>query len=92
MEIMKLKIKGMHCKACEMLIRDILEEEEIEVISVSQNTGILEFNYDDKIQRSAGKLAFVLEGFELADSEDSLLLEIPEPFSPLLNLLNKLIL
>ena len=43
-----------------------------------------EFNYDDKIQRSAGKLAFVLEGFELADSEDSLLLEIPEPFSPLL--------
>ena len=48
METMKLKVKGMHCKACEMLIRDILEEEDIEVISVSQNTGILEFNYDDK--------------------------------------------
>ena len=48
MKKIKLKIVGMHCKACEMLIRDILEEEDIEVISVSQNTGILEFNYDDK--------------------------------------------
>ncbi len=48
MEKMKLKISGMHCKACEMLIRDILEDEGIEVISVSQNTQILEFDYDDK--------------------------------------------
>lgn len=48
MEKMKLKISGMHCKACEMLIRDILEDERIEVLNISEKSGILEFNYDPK--------------------------------------------
>lgn len=49
MEKMKLKISGMHCKSCEMLIRDILEDEEIDVLNISEKTGILEFNSKDKI-------------------------------------------
>jgi len=42
-----------------------------------------DFDYDKNIFRSAGTVAFILENFELSSSEDSLLLEIPEPFSPL---------
>ena len=43
-----------------------------------------EFDYDDNINRSGGSMAFVLENFELSSNIDSLLLEIPEPFSLLL--------
>ncbi len=42
-----------------------------------------DFDYDKNILRSAGTAAFILENFELSSFEDSLLLEIPEPFSPL---------
>jgi hypothetical protein len=43
-----------------------------------------DFDYDQNIFRSAGTVAFILENFELSNIEDSLLLIIPEPFSPLL--------
>ncbi len=43
-----------------------------------------DFDYDKNIFRSAGMVAFILENFELSSFEDSLLLEIPEPFSLLL--------
>jgi len=43
-----------------------------------------EFNYDKNIFRLAGTAAFILDHFELSSSEDSLLLETPEPFSALL--------
>jgi hypothetical protein len=43
-----------------------------------------EFNYYSDLKRSAGKMAFILEELELSSEEDSSLLEIPEPFSPLL--------
>jgi len=43
-----------------------------------------DFDYDKNLFRSAGTAAFILENFELSSFEDSLLLEIPEPFSSLL--------
>ncbi len=43
-----------------------------------------DFDYDKSIFRSAGTAAFILENFELSSFEDSLLLDIPEPYSPLL--------
>jgi len=43
-----------------------------------------DFDYDKSIFRSAGTAAFMLEKFELSSFEDSLLLDIPEPFSPLI--------
>jgi len=45
---------------------------------------MVDFDYDQNIFRSAGTVAFILENFELSSFEDSLLLEIPEPFSPLI--------
>lgn len=59
--------------------RTILEiklEDEIELRA--------DFDYDKNIFRSTVTAAFILENFELSSIEDSLLLEIPEPFSPLL--------
>jgi len=43
-----------------------------------------EFKYDKEIFRTARTLGFIIKDFELSDSEDSLLLELPEPFSLLL--------
>ena len=43
-----------------------------------------EFRYDDTIHRIAGTISFILSDYKLNDSEDSLLLHIPEPFSPLM--------
>jgi hypothetical protein len=57
-------------------ILDIKLEDEIKLRA--------DFDYDKNIFRSAGTAAFILENFELSSFEDSLLLEIPEPFSPLL--------
>lgn len=35
------KIKGMHCKSCETLIRDSLEEKGIKVLEISSIKGVL---------------------------------------------------
>jgi len=43
-----------------------------------------EFRYDDTIHRIAGTISFILSNYKLTDSEDSLFLDIPEPFSPLM--------
>lgn len=41
----KLKVKGMHCKSCEVLIKDELEEQEgITDVQISHETG--EFTAD----------------------------------------------
>ncbi len=48
MESKNLKISGMHCSACEMLIKDILEEVNIKVENISHKTGTLKISYDDK--------------------------------------------
>ncbi len=58
--------------------RTILEIKSEDEIKLRAN-----FDYHKNIFRSAGTAAFILENFELSSSEDSLLLEIPEPFSPL---------
>ncbi|MCA9459013.1 MAG: heavy-metal-associated domain-containing protein [Nanoarchaeota archaeon] len=44
--VIKLKVKGMHCPSCEMLIKDILEDEEIKVISISHKTGDIKVSFD----------------------------------------------
>ncbi|MCA9495332.1 MAG: cation transporter [Nanoarchaeota archaeon] len=46
----KLKVKGMHCPSCEMLIKDILEDEGVKVLSVNHKTGDLEISYNEKTQ------------------------------------------
>lgn len=57
------------------------------ILTISKRDRIIlssEFKYDKKIFRSTRMLAFIIKDFELSESEDSLLIKIPEPFSTLL--------
>jgi copper chaperone CopZ len=46
MAVFNLKVKGMHCKSCEMLITDSLEEAGARNIKVSHKTGLLSLESD----------------------------------------------
>lgn len=48
MEKIKLKIKGMHCPSCEMLIKDALEEIGVKNSKIDSKTGEAEIEFDDK--------------------------------------------
>jgi copper chaperone CopZ len=43
----KLKITGMHCPSCEMLITDILEDEGVKVLTISAKSEVLEIEFDE---------------------------------------------
>ena len=44
-----LNVKGMHCKSCEMLIKDALEEQEgVETAEVSHDKGTAIISFDEK--------------------------------------------
>lgn len=43
-----LTIKGMHCKSCEFLIKDSLEEIGVKNIKIDYKTGKLEFEFNEK--------------------------------------------
>lgn len=51
---MKFKIEGMHCKSCKMLIEDILDDINVQVVSLTVNEakqeGVLEVANGDKQQ------------------------------------------
>ncbi len=57
-----LNVKGMHCKSCEMLIREELEDTQVvNNINVSVDKGLIAFEYDqDKI--SLDKIKKIIEG------------------------------
>ena len=52
----------------------------------NENRTILsaELKYDKEIIRNSRTLAFLIRDYELSNSEDSLLLELPEPFAALI--------
>jgi copper chaperone CopZ len=43
----KLKITGIHCQSCEMLITDILEDEEVKVLNISAKNETMEIEFDE---------------------------------------------
>ena len=55
----------------------------LEIKTEDESKLIAEFDYDKNIHRAAGFVAFILENFELTDVDDSLLIQVPEPFSSL---------
>ncbi|MBT3463580.1 heavy-metal-associated domain-containing protein [archaeon] len=67
MEKIKLSVKGMHCKACEMLIEDGLSETEgIDKTNISHEEGYVEVSYDEnKIDVSKIKKIIVQEGYKV---------------------------
>ena len=47
MKKIKLKIKGMHCPSCEMLIKDALEEIGVKSSKIDSKTGQAEIEFDE---------------------------------------------
>jgi copper chaperone CopZ len=60
MEQKKLKISGMHCPSCEMLITDILSDENVKVLNISAKNETIEFEFD-KTKITLDKIKKVLE-------------------------------
>ncbi len=49
MKKVKVKVSGMHCRSCEMLVKDVLEEHEgIIKAEASHAKGIVDVEYDEK--------------------------------------------
>jgi len=45
----QLKVQGMHCKSCEILLKDALEEiPEVKVLRTDHKKGIIEVNFNEK--------------------------------------------
>jgi copper ion binding protein len=63
-----MNVKGMHCKSCEMLIKDSVTEldgvKKVD-ISLAKNTVAVEFD-DTKIKEAAIKKAIENEGYKVA--------------------------
>ena len=61
-----LKIKGMHCSSCEILLREAIEEKGIGVISASHSKGEIVVEMKNDSQMKAIQAAVEKEGYSLA--------------------------
>ncbi|MCF7871648.1 cation transporter [Candidatus Woesearchaeota archaeon] len=63
----KFKVKGMHCKSCEMLIKEELEElDYVNVKSISHDSGELKLGFDEnKVSENKIRAVIKKEGYEV---------------------------
>ena len=63
----KFKVKGMHCKSCEMLIKDELEEmDSVNVIKISYKTGEVLVGFEpDRADENKMRSIIKNEGYEV---------------------------
>jgi len=62
-----IKIKGMHCKSCETLIKDSLEElEDVKVLDISGKKGLATIEYNESLT-SLSKIKDIIkqEGYKI---------------------------
>jgi len=61
-----LKVAGMHCPSCEMLIKESLEDKGVKVIEISHKKGIVSVEYDEKkVKDSEIKTTIEHEGYKV---------------------------
>lgn len=67
MKTIEIKIKGMHCPSCEMLIKDVLEETEgVEKVTVSQKDELAKVTFnEEKVQLDYLKSLIKQEGYKV---------------------------
>lgn len=64
----KFKVTGMHCKSCEILIREGLEELGVKVKEISHKDGIVNVEFDEKkIDESKIRNAILNEGYKVVN-------------------------
>ena len=62
-----MKIKGMHCKSCEEILKDVLEEiKGVKVLSADNRRGEVKVKVEDESAMPLIKKAIEKEGYKLA--------------------------
>lgn len=61
-----LKIKGMHCPSCEILLRESIEEAGVNVVSASHSKGEITVDMKNENEMPTVKKAIEKEGYSLA--------------------------
>ena len=67
MKTIKLKVNGLHCSSCEVLIKDALEESEgVKKADISMKNKSAEIQFDEnKIDKQKLKAIIEKEGYEV---------------------------
>ncbi|MFH0714886.1 MAG: heavy metal-associated domain-containing protein [Candidatus Diapherotrites archaeon] len=60
-----LKVKGMHCKSCEALLKEVVEETGAKNVSASTSKGEIVAEFADDAQLLAAKKAIQGEGYQV---------------------------
>lgn len=60
-----VKVKGMHCTACEALLKDVLEEAGATAVTANYKTGILEIEHPDTLSIEKIQSLLKEEGYEV---------------------------
>ena len=62
-----LKVSGMHCRSCELLLTDVLSEiTGISKVSIDQKAGTVKFSYDSEGSLLQAKKAIEAEGYNVS--------------------------
>ncbi|OIO24750.1 hypothetical protein AUJ14_05580 [Candidatus Micrarchaeota archaeon CG1_02_55_22] len=59
------KVTGMHCKSCELLLTDAVEDAGAKVLRVSHSEGIVEVEAENDAVLSKARDAIVAEGYKV---------------------------
>lgn len=66
MKNLTLKVEGMHCKSCKMIIEDNLEELGVEKSDVSDESGEVKVTFDEsKVNEEQIKKAIEKDGYKV---------------------------
>lgn len=66
MKRLELKVKGMHCSSCEMLLKDSLEDAGAKALEISHKKGMAVVEYDEgKLDEPAIKSIIRKEGYKV---------------------------
>ena len=66
MKKINVKIKGMHCKSCSMLIEDSLEDIGVKKSTINDKTGVAIIEFDEsKVSIEEIKIAIKEEGYKV---------------------------
>lgn len=61
-----VKVKGMHCQSCEILLKEAIEDAGVKVVSASHEKGEIVVDMKDEKELSNVKKAIEKEGYKVA--------------------------
>lgn len=61
----EIKVQGMHCKSCEMLLKDAIEEKGLKVIRIDHKSGTIEVEIEESEKINQAINAIESEGYKV---------------------------